>query len=485
MNHLHPRALARIALGFFFLSPFLIWLIAIDRWSNTGSGWLVPFWLSIAQASVSAFGAVLLGGVMAIGALSIQSLKWQRRLEYWLLIPNLIPQLFLILAFLNIGSLFMIRVEGFAVVVLAHVLLNSGLVALALVRLLAPKVSGYLDVAMLGGASRSMIWLEVALPLLRSEILFLFLFVFSICLTSFSIPLVLGGSQATNLEIFIYNTLRMEGDWSRAVIFTVIQMTSLFLIAWFVPKPTWSMSFNPTRWSALGVKRLLPLVFLPSGLLLVGWLIGVVQSYRHLAWANVVWAGAGTAILNTFIVALGAGWLTLFLCLWLSYVWPHRSLSLFMKGYLAPSSVVTGFAFLLVPLDGGNWPVIKMIVALTMVSFPILFRWIGQAALESLEEQILIARSLGASWGQIVFEIVWAQRGHEFLRMAGLCALWASGDFALSSIIAESNHTWALFIDDLIGNYRLELATVYTVPLFLIGLMCYGLFIGASRYVTR
>jgi ABC-type Fe3+ transport system permease subunit len=321
--------------------------------------------------------------------------------------------------------------------------------------------------------------------LLRSEILFLFLFVFSICLTSFSIPLVLGGAQATNLEIHIYNTLRIDGDWSRAVLYTVLQMTSLFAVAWFIPKPIWSMSFNPSRWSLLGVKRLLPLVLLPSGVLLIGWIVGIVQSLRSLAWSNFVWSGAGPAMLNTLIVALGSGWLTLFLCLWISYVWPHRSLSLFMKGYLAPSSVVTGFAFLLLPVEGGNWPVIKMIVALTMVSFPILFRWIGQAALESAEEQILVARSLGASWGQIVFEVIWPQRGHEFLRMAGLSALWASGDFALSSIIAESNHTWALYIDDLIGNYRLELATVYTVPLFLIGLLCYGLFIGVSRYVAR
>jgi thiamine transport system permease protein len=474
----------RILLGLFFLSPFLIWLVRIENWNITGTDWIHPFWISFVQSFLSALGSVFVGGLIALGALSLKSTKAQKFVEYWLLIPNLIPQLFLILAILNAGSILVIHVQGLWIVVLAHILLNSGLVALAFLRVLAPRVSGYLDLAMIEGASRRMIWGEVILPSLKSEILFLFLFVFSVCLTSFSIPLVLGGVEATNLEIFIYNTLRMNGDWSRAILFAAVQMCCVFAIALFVPKPIWSLSFSPSRWSHLGFRWLLPITFLPSALLFVGWGIGIWQALPLLG-NTIPFMGAGVAIANSFLVGLGAGFFTLFLCLWIAYVWPQKGLSYFMKGYLAPSSAITGFAFLLLPVSGGNWPLIKIVVALTLMSFPVLFRWIGQVALEELEHQIIIARSLGASWLQILFEVIWPQRGSEFLAMAGLCALWTSTDFALTSILAEGNTTWAIYIQDLIANYRLELATLFTVPLFLIGVLCYGFFVGAARYVTR
>lgn len=124
-------------------------------------------------------------------------------------------------------------------------------------------------------------------------------------------------------------------------------------------------------------------------------------------------------------------------------------------------------------------------MALTLISFPLLFRWIGQGALESLEDQIHLARTMGARWGQILFEIVWPQRSDPFFRMAGMAALWASGDFAVSSIIAEGNRTWALTIDSLMSSYRLDLASLLTIPLFALGLLCYGFFVGACRYVAR
>jgi ABC-type sulfate transport system permease component len=188
---------------------------------------------------------------------------------------------------------------------------------------------------------------------------------------------------------------------------------------------------------------------------------------------------------GTMIIGIGAGFVTLLLCLWISFVWPHKFLSLFMKSYLAPSSAITGFAFLLLPMQEGSGPLIKIMVAIPLISFPLLFRWMGQSALESLDEQILVARTLGASWVDILFAVIWPQRASVFLRMSGLSALWASGDFAISSIIAEGDLTTALWIDGLIGTYRLDLATLATIPLFAMGILCYGFFVGASRYVTR
>lgn len=135
-------------------------------------------------------------------------------------------------------------------------------------------------------------------------------------------------------------------------------------------------------------------------------------------------------------------------------------------------------------MEGETWNLVKIIVALALISFPLLFRWLGQASLESLNEQILIARSLGAAWSKILFEIVLPQRASVFFRMAGLGALWACGDFAVSSILAEGDQTWALWIQSLVDSYRLDLATLMTIPMFVLGLLCYGFFVKAGRYVA-
>jgi len=428
--------------------------------------------------------SLLLGVVMAMGALTLRSPRAEKFLEFWLLVPNLIPQLFLILAVLNLSLWIPCFRPSFGAVVMTHAMLNSGLVALALLRLLSSKLSGFLDLAIVEGANRRMIWWEVILPALKSELLFLFLFVFSVCMTSFSIPLVLGGLRVSTFEVLIYQTLRTTSDWSKAIDYALIQILALSLFALLIPKPRWSWTGSTTQWQQLGLKRFLPFAFAPSAVLILGWGIGIAQAARHYV-SEDLFFDPTVAALTTMIVALGTGFATLLLCLWISYVWPHPCLSRFMKSYLAPSSAITGFALLILPGQSGNWPLVKMIVALTLLSFPLLFRWMGQSALESLEEPIAVARTLGASWSQILFEIIWPQRAPIFFRMAGVSALWASGDFALSSIVAEGHRTWALWIDSLLNSYRLDLASLLTIPLFAMGLLCYGFFVGAGRYVAR
>lgn len=478
------RNLLRILFVLFFVSPVLTWVFFVTQWSGPGLGWVEPLLMSLAQAGCSALLALALGILMTMGALTIRTSKVEKALEFWLLIPNLIPQLFLILAVLNLSLWLPFLRPSFTSVILTHALLNSGLVALALLRLLGSKLSGFLDLAVVEGASRRMIWIEVIVPSLKSELLFLFLFVFSVCLTSFSIPLILGGLSVSNFEVLIYQTLRTNSDWSKALDYALIQILVIASFALFIPKPRWSWVGSTTRWQQLGLRRFVPLTVLPSAVLVLGWGIGILQSLQHYVREDLFFDPALAAI-TTFIVAFGTGFATLVLCVWISYIWPHPRLAVFMKSYLTPSSAVTGFALLLLPGQGGNWPLVKMIAALTMVSFPLLFRWIGQAALESLEEQILVARTLGASWSQILFEIIWPQRAPVFFRMAGLSSLWASGDFAISSIVAEGHRTWALWIDSLMNSYRLDLASLLTIPLFAMGLFCYAFFVGAARYVTR
>lgn len=478
------RDLIRVTIALFFVSPILVWLMIIDRWGAPDWSWVHPLLVAVSQAGLSAFGSVAIGVLMAAGALSVRSDRFERWLEYWLLIPNLIPPIFLILAVLNLSDWLPFLRGGLPAVILTHVLVNSGLVALSLVRLIGSRTGGYVDAAVIAGAGRRTIWTEIVLPALRSEILFLGLFVFSVCLTSFSIPMVLGGVRAANLEILIYESLRTSGDWYRVIYYALVQMMTLFIFGLLVPKPDWQLMPTSARMTSIGIPALLPLTVFSSAVLLGGWMMGLLMAALHFvpeALPRDLWVSA----LNTVAISLAVGGAILLLLLLIGYVTPHRRFFQFMKGYLAPSSAITAYAFLLIPGQGESWALVKISIALTLVLFPLLFRWIGQPALEALEEQIYVARTLGASWGLILFEVILPQGASAFFRMAGLGALWASGDFAISSIIAEGDRTWALSISSAMGAYRLDLASIMTVPLFILGLLCYGFFRGAGRYVAR
>ncbi len=107
------------------------------------------------------------------------------------------------------------------------VLLNCGLVAIALDRLVHSRVGGMAEVCWIMGASPKLFWRQVAWPYLRADLACLYLFVFSLCFTSFSLPLLLSGERATTLEVVIYDLIRVEGRWDKAVLLALFQTSVL------------------------------------------------------------------------------------------------------------------------------------------------------------------------------------------------------------------------------------------------------------------
>ena len=84
----------------------------------------------------------------------------------------------------------------------------------------------------------------------------------------------------------------------------------------------------------------------------------------------------------------------------------------------------------------------------------------------------------------MLFEIVWPQVAPQLLRASGLAALWASSDFAVSGIVAGDLNTLPLLMENLMGNYRIDSAQLLMFPLLVTGLILYGIFAGAGRYVV-
>lgn len=479
------RASLRVMLAGLLISPFLIWLLQIQNWSFPSAGeWLPAVQIAAWQALLSSVFSMAGGFLLFRAAQGFEGRLPRRLVEMNLLLPNVVPPLFTVMGAMMLGSLVTMFPFGLSAVVAVHALINSGLVAVALDRVSQAKIVGLGESALVMGASPHRFWWKVAWPALKGDLACIFLFIFSLCFTSFSIPLLLSGERAVSLEVAIYDYVRIDGRWDKAVILAALQALALLLLAALLPRPFWPPRAGRARVNLLALPFGRSIVFAPTLMIFFGWILGLSGSL-NLRLEPAVQEALYEASLTSLLLGLTVGFLHLVFFMVVAYVTPHRELAKFLNGYLAPSPVITGFALILIPVEGETLDFLKLCLALTLISFPLLYRWMVHSVLSGLQPQVEVARTLGADWSQVLFDVVWPQAGPQLIRASGLAAVWAVGDFALSGLLLGDSVTLPLLIEDLLNRYRIEAAYLVLVPLMLLSVLVYGLFMGASRYVHR
>lgn len=456
------------------LIPYLLLFPFFSEWRWPESGEF--FWAlknSVFQATGSSLLAMIGAFFLLLGLLRVPA-RFRPWVSWSLLTPSLFPPLYVLLAFLYWLEPFPMGHPG---IILIQGFMNAGLVAVLLLQVIESKLAGLSEAALVMGASRSLFFRR-SFRLIAPEMISFSLFVFAVSFASFSIPFVVGGGRATTLEILIFEKVRISREWGEALSLSLIQLA---LISVFVFLPRTNLPLQSGRalrcevwgsrvgWFFLGLYLTWfwgPLVIgLPKGIETLNTMPGLWDEILELA-------------SPTFLSSFAVGLTCLALMLIFAFGFPENGIPRMLRGWLAPSTALLGFAFLRLPVEN---PWVGFVAALALIFFPFISRLGWDRSLESLRSQIEVARSMGASdfliWWRLLVPQIWQQS----CLLAGVAALWALGEFALGKMVLGGPKTWALLSESLMSSYRIDAGLGLGLLTMLSGALLFVVFWGVAH----
>lgn len=481
---LQNKKIVQYGIIFFLILPFIVLLFKISDPSSFDLQELV--WSlknTLLQASLSSFFSLVIGFILALGLLSYSQMpKVRPILDIFILLPNFFPSLFIIVGIMNMIDPFPIGIIG---IILTHIFINTGLAAIYLRDVIQDKLGQSGELALVLGSSRFRFIRKILIPQIKQDLLEIFIYIFSVCFSSFAIPLVIGGGRGTNLEILIYEKIRISGDLSSAVIVALVQTVFLFLLSLGAFKSKRYQSRASFNFKIISSKYILLLFVVGYFYFFTSYFKGVLEGAYFIKDFYLFKDELLSAIMGSVLLSVFVGILILLYLLLLSYVWEKNYFAKFLLGYVAPSSALTALAFIILGPNVGFFIYIKIAFSLMIIYSSLAYRLGWNSILNDIEEEKRRAHILGADDILIFKKITVPLVLRRAFFIAGLCAFWTSGEFAVSKIIGQGDFTLAMLAQTFIAQYRLGLASILTIVLLILGVLIFILFIGVGRVISK
>lgn len=440
------------------------------------------FWAvknTLMQSLGSAFIVAFFGFVFSLGLLAIQNPKVGRLLELLCVLPSFIPTLFILNFSLDWVEPFPIGVLGIMIV---HSIIYTGLMANYFKKSILQELEGYLKLAYLEGARFWQVFWAL-FPLIRNIFLRGFVFVFIVCLSSFSVPLVVGGGAGTTLEVLIYEKVKISADWSAALMLSLVQIVLVFTVVQASQKfkgfhKDFSLKNHSVRiFSSKKILYfLLGLVALFYSVFVIDFIFGWQQLLKI--------AGLDQKIIslipNSFLIGLLGAIVFLFIYLIQSYLSVRSKVHGFLISFVFGSSALSGLAYFLFFHE--RLLFLGFILCLVTLFYPSILNFSGWSLLQSLSWQSDVAEIMGASRGLIFRKIIFPQVIKRGCFLAALCGFWCLGDFAISKIIFAQEISLAMLTESLMSSYRIQAAYAVSSVVLLLGIFLFVL-LGALGHV--
>lgn len=440
------------------------------------------FWV-FTQAILSASLSLLFG---VLGCVSIICLnKGKNFILYFGLLPQVFPSLLMIFAYVNALSFINIFPQSYAHVIVVHTLINIGLVSFLLYQPLQESMQRKLHLY----ASLKLHPLKYIFLLLRGEVkapvFYIWTLVFSYCLSSFSIPLVLSGDRATSFEFLIYKNGFIDGRWDIAAFWGLLQVLIIALL--FKTRPQALHTKQQANVQIIKFKW----PFFVLGLVASGILVFSFIPTR--------WEGFSLAIqqmqddmeaiaLNTIFLSL---WTLFFYSLyfWSTVIFIRHKLSwTFYQKFWPLSPILLGLYMM---SFAGKWELELMgrliLTALVLASFifPVTFKFWLWPKFKKIQILDLKIKVLGLTEKKAIGHILVQFFLKDFWLSLGFVLLFVIGDFAISSILLSDVPTLGLSIKNYILKYQLVEAQILSLILSAVAVGLFFIFGGKSVFNSK
>lgn len=461
---INKKLLLRLAfVGYFFL-PLMFF--ATQFKPNLNIEMSDVYWAmknSVTQATWASLACIFLGFPMALSLVSLKNknYSWVSKL---LLVPQIFPALFTILITFSVLNPFPMGHLG---IIILFVVVNLGLAAVLLAEAIKSKCLKYAVVSEVFSINQFKFKLQVLLPLLKSDLLNLFFLVFAFCISSFSIPLIAGGGKGVNLEIAIYEKIFIETSWEQAFTLGLFQTAFIFFVGLLLTDRGYPKSDSriESHYLSSYVGFLLVTVYLLF--YLGGYVKGLLNSLTYLEFLSQYMG----EIVKALLFSLGSLLVYSAFQFGLLYFWLRDYLN--NKSYnpmlnlVSFSTVVVGFAFYLVLPTNKNWDLVKLVIAISILSFTALFKLFLEKPVADLQKQILAAQVFGLSATSIIFEIIFKQIKPNLNLWFFVSSIWFVSDYAISRATGVQTATLGLMTEGFLTSYRLPVAFLLTFLIFI------------------
>lgn len=415
---------------------------------------------SLFQSVVTAAISVLLGYFGSLGIVGTKD-KFQKILKLLVVVPVFLPALFSVMIGLSLLNPFPMGSWG---VIFILSLIYSGFAASILSEEVTLQMGQLGFVSEVYGFSKLTFHRKVLWPSLRKPALFVFAVIFVNAMTSFTIPLLVGGGKGTNLEVLIYEKIFIEQNWNAAFQMAVLQIALIgFLTLLLQHKKDQTISqFKNSRLlsSHIGL----------AGILV--YLITYFSGYFKLA-LNTIHINYFAEIFNSdfyisifhstlfFIITIGVFFILFCGVLFLKF--HFRSLR-FLNFLLNPSSIIVGFTFyLLMPHNDLFFDLIKLTLVFAVVVFVSFMKSTLEGQMQLFDRQIKVARSFGISFFNFLFQIYFPQIKKRLHYATSLLFIFGISEFGLVKASGAEVKTLGVQMASYLSSYRVEGAFVISL----------------------
>ncbi len=478
------KRLLTLLLILFLIYPFIILLSHGYQLSLPDMDRLlvVGAW-SVIQSALSASLSIGFGVVGCLGLFSLRSKLVLKGSQLALMLPSFIPTLFVVLSYINVLDFLGASLFGLHSVIICHVLVSCGLVAVLLHQQVSHKLGNYCEIGLVSGAGRFIFFRKVFLPLMKIELLALWFFVFSMCFSSFTVPQILGGRTPLSLDVLIYENIKIYSDMGKALGVVVVQFLCVLTLVLLFKKPKVKAKPSHKSMKILSFRPGLFVGLFLTAVIIFGDFFGVLTGFVKLYNSQIDRELLLGFCVNTAFISLMSGLLSLLLLMITAFVCESRRVSQLMMAFIAPSGVLVGFSLLL----GAEFlaPEWRVILGFLMINTSVLYRMGMYSYLQLIRPQLVLARVASAGVGLTFFRVIFPQVFTKALHLSAIASFWAAGEYTVSTVVSESDFTLALWVKSLMASYRLPEATAASWAMIFIGFLCYLFFQGASSVFSK